>query len=45
MVSLEEQQEFCKQSGIQHIVVLKEQDAGHVRVSELKKIVAFRFHI
>ena len=44
MVSLEEQQEFCKQSGIQHIVVLKEQDAGHVRVSELKKIVAFRFH-
>ena len=37
MVSLEEQQEFCKQSGIQHMVVLKEQDAGYVRVSELEK--------
>ena len=37
MVSLEEQQEFCKQSGIQHMVVLKEQEGESVRVSELKK--------
>ena len=43
MVSLEEQQEFCKQSGIQHMVVLKEQDGEHVRVSELEKNCCISF--
>lgn len=32
-IPLEELQEFCKQGGIQHMVVLKEQETGSVRVS------------
>ena len=35
MIPLEELQEFCKQGGIQHMVVLKEQETGSVRVSEI----------
>ena len=34
MIPLEELQEFCKQGGIQHMVVLKEQEVGSVRVSD-----------
>ena len=43
IVSLEEQQEFCKKSGIQHMVVLKGQEAGSVRVSELEKKFCISF--
>lgn len=35
MTPLEELQEFCKQGGIQHMVVLKEQETGSVRVSKI----------
>ena len=34
MTPLEELQEFCKQGGIQHMVVLKEQETGSVRVNK-----------
>ena len=33
MIPLEEIQEYCKQGGIQHMVVLKEQETGSVKVS------------
>ncbi|KAJ7390568.1 Eukaryotic translation initiation factor 2 alpha kinase 4 [Desmophyllum pertusum] len=36
-IPLEELQEFCKQGGIQHMVVLKEQETGSVRVRSLDK--------
>ena len=42
-IPLEELQEFCKQEGIQHMVVLKEQEPGSVRVS--LPLSKFRCHV
>lgn len=43
MIPLEELQEFCKQGGIQHMVVLKEQETGSVKVSEIYVCLSVRF--